>query len=80
MKVKDLINQLSKLDPNLEVCCIEDGPIPLHNGYPGPFEITAVSCQRVLISRDSIGRVSITFAPTAPGAKEWALVGITSDI
>lgn len=80
MKVKDLITQLSKLDPNLEVCCIEDGPVPLRNDYPGPFEITDVSSQRVVISRDSVGRVSITFDPNASGAREWALVGITSDM
>ncbi len=80
MKVKDLIIQLSKLDPNLEVCCIEDGPVPLHNDYPGPFEITEVSSQRVVISRNSIGRVSIKFDPAEPGAREWALVGITSDM
>ena len=80
MKVKDLINQLSKLDPSLEVCCIEDGPVPLHNDYPGPFEITDVRSQRVLISRESVGRVSITFDPTAPVAREWALIGITSEM
>ena len=80
MKVKDLIAQLSRLDPNIEVCCIEDGPVPLPNGYPGPFEITHISSQRVLISRDSVGRVSIEFDPAAPGAREWALVGITSDM
>jgi len=80
MRVKELIALLSKLDPSLEVCCIEDGPVPLHNDYPGPFEITDVSSRRVLISRDSVGRVSIKFDPTAQGARERALVGITSDM
>lgn len=80
MKVKDLIAQLHKLDPNLEVCCIEDGPVPLHNDYPGPFEITEVSAQRVALSRQENGRVSISFDPEAPGARNWALVGITSDL
>jgi hypothetical protein len=80
MKVNDLITQLSKLDPNLEVLCIEDGPVPLHNDYPGPFEITNVSSQKVVTSRDSVGRVSIEFDHAAPGARERALIGITSDI
>lgn len=81
MKVKDLITQLSKLDPNLEVLCIEDGPVPLHNDYPGPFEITDVSSQRVATSRnDDDRRVSISFDPAASGARERALIGITSDI
>lgn len=80
MKVKDLIAQLSKLDPNLDVICVEDGPVPLHNDYPGPFEITDVSSQKVVTSRDSVGRVSISFDPTESGARERALIGITSDI
>lgn len=80
MKVKDLITQLNKLDQNLDVYCFEDGPVPLHKDYPGPFDITDVSSQRVAISRDSVGRVSITFDPNAPGARERALVGITSDM
>lgn len=80
MKVRDLINQLSKLDPNLEVCCVEDGPIPLYNDYPGPFEITDVRSQYAVTSRDSAGRVSIAFDHQGPGAREWALIGITSDI
>lgn len=80
MKVKDLIAQLSKLNPNLEVICVEDGPVPLHNNYPGPFEITDVSSHKVVTSRDSVGRVSISFDDTAPGAWERALIGITSDI
>jgi hypothetical protein len=80
MKVKDLIAKLSKLDPNLNVICVEDGPVPLHNDYPGPFEIVDVSSSKAATSRDSEGRVSIEFDPTAPGAREWALIGITSDI
>jgi hypothetical protein len=72
MKVKDLIAKLSKLDPDLKVICVEDGPVPLHNDYPGPFEIVDINSQKVVTSRDSSGRVSIKF--------ELALIGITSDI
>lgn len=80
MKVKDLIDQLSKLNPGLEVRCVEDGPTPLRNDYPGPFEITDVSSHRAVISRDSAGLVSITFDHADPMAREWVLIGITSDI
>ncbi len=57
MKVKDLINQLSKLNPNLEVCCVENGPTPLRNDYQGPFEITDVCSQRIVTSRDDLAPV-----------------------
>lgn len=80
VKVKDLIAQLNKLDENLDIYCFEDGPVPLRNDYPGPFDVTDVSSQRVLISRDSIGRVLINFDRDAPGARERALIGITSDM
>lgn len=80
MKVKDLIAKLSKLDPDLEVVCIEDGGVPLLNDYPGPFEIVDVNAQKVVTSRDNSGRVSIKFDHTDPSAWELALIGITSDI
>jgi len=81
MKVKDLIAKLSRLDPNLKVICIEDGSVPLHNDYAGPFEIVDVNAQKVVTSRDdSSGRVSIKFDHTHTGAWEVALIGITSDI
>lgn len=80
MKVKDLIDRLNKLNPNLEVRCVEDGPTPLRNDYPGPFEITDVSSQRVVICRDSERLVSIKYDHADPLAREWALIGITSDI
>lgn len=80
MKVKELIAKLSKLDQNLDVICVEDGPEPLHNDYPGPFEIVSVESQKVATSRDSSGRVLINFDNTAPGAWAYVLIGITSDI
>lgn len=80
MKVKDLMAKLSKLDPNLDVICVEDGPVPLHNDYPGPFDIVDVGSQKVVLSRDSVGRVSINFDHTASGARERVLIGITSDL
>jgi hypothetical protein len=80
MKVKELIAKLNKLNPELDVICVEDGPVPLRNNYPGPFDIVDVSSQKVVTSRDSTGRVLIQFDQTAPGAWERALIGITSDI
>lgn len=81
MKVKDLIAKLSKLDPNLKVVCIGEGSEPLHNDYPGPFEIVDVNSQKVVTSRDeNSNRVSIKFDHTAPGTWEVALIEITSDI
>lgn len=63
MKVKDLIIEIRKLNPDLDVRCVEDGPTPLRSDYPGPFEITNVGSHHVLIARDSAGLVSITFDP-----------------
>lgn len=80
MKVKDLIAQLSKLDPNIEVFCHDDGPIPIPEGYAGPFEITEVGAQKVVISRNSDRKVIISFDNKASGAREVALIGITADI
>jgi hypothetical protein len=80
VKVKELIAQLSKLDQNLEVFCYEDGPVPLRNEYPGPFDITSASSARMEISRTSVGQVAINFDRDAPGAREYALIGITSDM
>lgn len=80
MKVKDLIAQLSKLDPNLDVFCHDDSPIPIPEGYTGPFEITDVGSQKVLISSDAVGTVTISFDNEARGARLTALIGITSDL
>jgi len=80
VKVKDLIAQLNKLDPNLEVFCHDDGPVLIPEGYVGPLEITHVGSQKVLISRDSDRRVTISFDNEAPGARVAALISITSDI
>ena len=80
MKVKDLIVQLNKLDPNIEVFCHDDGPIPIPEGYSGPFEITVVSSQKVVLSRNSDHKATISFDNEAPGARLTALIGITSDL
>ena len=79
MKVKDLIAQLSKLDPNLEVFCHDDSSIPIPEGYAGPFEIALVSSQKVVLSRNSDHKATISFDNEAPGARLAALIGITSD-
>lgn len=80
MKVKDLIAQLEKLDPNMEIFCYEDGPVPIPASYPGPFEIVDVSSHPATLSRDSSGRVHVSFDPGAPHARPHAIIGITSDL
>lgn len=80
MKVKDLIAQLNKLDPNIDVFCHDDSPIPIPEGYTGPFEITDVGSQKVVISRNADRKVTISFDNEAPGARLAALIGITSDL
>ena len=79
VKVKDLIAQLSKLDQNLEVFCIDDGPIPIPAGYSGPFEIHNVCAQKVLVARNENRQVTINFRNDLPRCQEHALISITSD-
>lgn len=79
MKVKDLIAQLAKLDPNLDVYCYEDGPTPIESG-PGPFDILGASAEFVSASRHSqTNRPILKFEGDAPGAVQRAIIGITPD-
>lgn len=78
MKVKDLIAQLNKLDPNLEIYCFEDGPVPIKDS--GPFDITGVSTEFVGLSRDPDTRKPrMTFEGDVPGSRRHAILGITPD-
>lgn len=80
MKVKDLIAQLSKLDPNMEIFCYEDGPVPTPANYVGPFDIVDVNAHPVVLSREPSGRVNVNFDSDAPHARPHAIIGITSDL
>lgn len=80
MKVKDLIAKLSPLDPNLEVYCYEEGPVPIKGVNPGPFDLVDVSPEPVLASRDSgTNKVNFKFEGDAPGARSVVIIGITPD-
>jgi hypothetical protein len=80
MKVKDLISKLSQLDPNLEVYCYEEGPVPIQGVNPGPFDLVDVSPAPVLASRDSkTNKVNFKFEGNAPGTRQVAIIGITPD-
>ena len=80
MKVKDLIAKLSQLDPNLEVYCYEEGPVPIEGINPGPFDLVDVSPAPVLASRDSsTNKVNFKFEGDTPGARNVVIIGITPD-
>ena len=81
MKVRDLLTELQKLDPNLEVYCYDDGPVPIDGTNPGPYDLVGVSCTQVLISRDSrSNKVHFKFEGDVPSARKVAIIGITPDI
>jgi len=80
VKVKDLIAKLSQLDPNLEVYCYEEGPVPIQGVNPGPFDLVDASLAPVLISRDArTNKVNFKFEGKVPGARDVAIIGITPD-
>lgn len=80
MKVKDLIAQLNKLDPNLDVYCYEDGSVSIEGGNPGPFDIVGVTAEMATASRHSETRKPILkFEGAVPGAYPRAIIGITPD-
>lgn len=81
MKVKDLISKLSKLDPNIEVYCYEEGPVAIEGVNPGPFGLVDVSSAPILASRDSnSGKAHFKFEGDVPGARQFAIIGITPDV
>lgn len=76
MKVRELIAQRQTLDPNLDVLCYEEGPVPIQAG-PGPFDVVAASLAHVERSRLSNGKPVISF--DNENGRPVAIVGITSD-
>lgn len=80
MKVRDLLAELQKLDPNLEVFCYEDGPVPIDGKNPGPFDLVSVSDAQVRTSRDTrTNKVHFKFEGDVPSARKVAIIGITPD-
>lgn len=75
MKVRELVNQLNKLDPDLEVYCYEEGPVAI-NG-PGPFDVTDAAIVPVELNRLN-GKPAMHFG-SAPNARQVVILGITPD-
>lgn len=80
MKVKELIEELQKLDPNLEVLVTSDDADVVIQGYlVRPFEIYDVSAFNVELSRDDKRRPQIAAASEGEGRK-FAIIEITSSV
>ncbi|VVP66143.1 hypothetical protein [Pseudomonas fluorescens] len=78
MKVKDLINQLQKLDPNLQVlAACEDEGVVVQGYVVRPFEVTEVSSVSIEIDSDDEGRRTMCSVPVEDGQK-FAVIEITS--
>lgn len=79
MKVKELIEKLQKLDPNLDVCVTCDDPdVRDENQLVRPFEIDQISVVEVELSRDANCRPQI--AATAAGeGRQCALIELLAD-
>lgn len=78
MKVKDLIEQLQKLDPNLQVlAACEDEGVVVPGYFVRPFEVTEVTSVSVEIDSDDKGRRAMCAVPVENGQK-YAVIEITS--
>lgn len=78
MKVKDLIEQLKKLDPNLLVlAACEDEDVVVPGYFVRPFEVAEVSVTSVEIDWDDEGRRTMCAVPAEDGQK-FAVIEITS--
>ena len=78
MKVKDLIEELKKLDPNLQVlAACEDEGVVVPGHFVRPFEITEVSAVSVEIEWDDEGRRTMCAVPAEDG-QQFAVIEITS--
>ncbi|MCV4285109.1 hypothetical protein [Pseudomonas capsici] len=79
MKVKELIEQLQKLDPNLDVyATCEDPGILGENQLVRPFDIVEASAVEVELSRDESRRPQISTVVAGEGRKR-AIIEITAD-
>ena len=80
MKVSELISKLNRLDPNLDVYCYEEGPVPIQGVNPGPFDLVDVSDAPVVSSRiHQTNKIEFKFEGDIPSAKKVAIIGITPE-
>jgi hypothetical protein len=81
MKVSELIQKLQNLDPDLEVYCYEEGPGPISDDNPGPFDICDVSQAPIKSSRSKpSNKVQFDFEGNGKGTRAVAIIGITPDM
>lgn len=78
MKVKELIEELQKLDPNLLVlAACEDEGVVVPGYLVRPFEVIEASTVSVEIDSDNEGRRTMCAVPAEDGQK-FAVIEITS--
>jgi hypothetical protein len=78
VKVKELIEALQKLDPNLQVlAACEDEGVVVPGSFVRPFEVVDASAVSVEIERDDQGRRTICSVPAEDG-QLFAVIDITS--
>ncbi len=78
MKVKDLIEQLKSIDPELEIYCHFDGDIS-DEGQFSIFNIETVSSPLAARDRDNNGLPTIKFTQNDKMAYPTAILSITND-
>ncbi|WP_331831803.1 hypothetical protein VUG52_16630 [Pseudomonas sp. LH21] len=80
MKVRELIEQLQKLDPALDILVTTEDPDVVNQGYlVRPFEIYDVSAFNVELSRDTLRRPQIAYASEGEG-RTCAIIEVTSNV
>lgn len=79
MRVRELMSNLSKLDPELEIICFAEDDPSLPDSSPSVFEISEVSQEMVQLMRDARGRPGILFGERE-NAESVALLSISSDV
>lgn len=78
MRVKELIEELQKLDPNLLVlAACEDEGVVVPGYFVRPFEVTEASAVSVEIEWDDEGRRTMCAVPAEDG-QQFAVIEITS--
>lgn len=79
MKVKELVEQLQKLDPNLTVYVASEDPDVVVPGYlVRPFVINEVSAFNIVTSRSESGIPEMAAAAAGEG-HTFAVIDITAD-
>lgn len=80
MKVKELIAELQKLDPNLQLlAACEDEEVVVPGYLVRPFEVMEASAVSVAIDWDEKDRRTMCAVPAEDGQK-FAIIDITSVI